>query len=40
MEDFEEDQVLIEKTLEYGLNNEETYNKESEEVEEYYYLER
>ena len=40
MEDFEEDQVLIEKTLEYDLENEETYNKESEEVEEYYYLER
>lgn len=40
MEDFEEDQVLIEKTLEYDLKNEETYNKEFEEVEEYYYLER
>ena len=40
MEDFEEDQVLIEKTLEYDLKNEEIYNKESEEVEEYYYLER
>ena len=40
MEDFEEDQVLIEKTLEYDLKNEEIYNNENEEVEEYYYLER
>lgn len=40
MEDFEEDQVLIEKTIEYYLKNEETYNNETEEAVDYYYLER
>ena len=40
IEDFEEDQVLIESTIEYDLSNEEAYSGEVEEAEDYYYLDR
>lgn len=40
IEDFAEDQALIESTIEYDLSNEEAYRSEVEEAEVYYYLDR
>lgn len=40
IEDFAEDQALIESTIEYDLSNEEAYRSEVEEADDYYYLDR